>query len=328
MEAVVLIPSDGLFLVPYLVKLLFHSARPSMHRAPLVGLVLAAFIMSGCASLRRQKIVPESMAACRQLSREGVAAMELGHWDQAHTLLTEAVATSPADLDAHRHLAEVLWQKGDHRPAVVHMEAAVRLDPRHAPTLVRAGEMLLEVGAVDRAMERAEQAISLDTTLAGAWALRGNIYRQQGNVEAALADLQQSLRYSPHSADVLLAVAEIQYATGRPQRCLTTLHHLLDIYPPGEEPQRVLWLEGLAYQKVGRQQDAVESLAAASLRGAPQADLLYQLAIAEQAMGSVSAAANAVRQALAVDGEHQQSQLLLAQLKETSGIRTDRVIRR
>ncbi len=299
-----------------------------MLRAPLIGWVLAALILSGCATLRKQKIVPESMAECRQLSRDGVAAMEMGRWDEAHTLLTKAVATSPADLDAHRHLAEVLWQKGDHRLAVVHMEAAVRLDPRHAPTVVRNGEMLLEVGAVDRAMERAEQAISLDPTLAGAWALRGNIYRQQGNVETALADLQQSLRYSPHSADVLLAVAEIQYATGRPQRCLTTLHHLLDIYPPGEEPQRVLWLEGLAYQNVDRPQDAVESLAAASLRGTPQADLLYQLALAEQAAGSVSAAANAVRQALAVDGEHQQSQLLLAQLVESGAPRADGVIRR
>ena len=56
--------------------------------------------------------------------------------------------------------------------AVVYMEAAVRLDSRHAPTLVRSGEMLLELGAIERATNRAEEAIALDPALAGAWALR------------------------------------------------------------------------------------------------------------------------------------------------------------
>jgi tetratricopeptide (TPR) repeat protein len=294
----------------------------------LVGCALVTLTGNGCASMRRQKIVPESIAACRQMSRDGVAAMEMGNWAQARALLEEAVATSPTDLDARRHLAEVLWQTGNRRDAVVHMEAAVKLDPRHAPTVVRAGEMLLAVGATDRAQERARQAISLDPTLAGAWALRGNVHRQQGDATRALADLQQALRYSPHATDILLATAELQYAMGRPERCLTTLHHLLDIYAPGEEPQQALWLEGLAYQATGRPRDAVESLHAATLRGAPQVDLLYQLAVAEQAAGEPAAAANTVRLALAVDTSHQASQVLLAQLQGVDGPEGDGVIRR
>lgn len=280
----------------------------------LVGCALVAQTV-GCASMRKQKIVPESIAACRQMSRDGVAAMEMGQLGQARSLLEEAVATSPTDLDARRHLAEVMWQTGNRRDAVVHMEAAVKLDPRNAPTVVRAGEMLLAVGAVDRARDRAQQAIALDSTLAGAWALRGQIYRQQGDSQQALADLQQALRYSPHSTDTLLAVAELQYGLGRPQRALTTLHHLLDVYPPGEEPQNALWLEGLAYQSLNRPRDAVESLYAATLRGAPHADLLYQLAVAEQAAGEPAAAAVTVQQALAIDTTHQPSQVLLAQLR-------------
>jgi len=294
----------------------------------LVGCALVALAGGGCASMRKEKIVPESIAACRQMSRDGVAAMEMGQWEQARSLLQEAVTTSPTDIDARRHLAEVLWQTGNRRDAVVHMEAAVRLDPRHAPTIVRSGEMLLAVGAVDRALERAQDAIALDATLAGAWALRGRIYRQQGDAPRALADLQQALRYNPHATDVLLTAAELQYGMGRPQRCLTTLHQLLDVYAPGEEPQRALWLEGLAYQAVDRPQDAVESLYAASLRGAPQADLLYQLAVAEQAAGQVAAAASTVRQALAVDTTHQPSQVLLAQLQGVDSPGGGEVIRR
>ncbi len=294
----------------------------------LAGCALVALAGGGCASMRKQKIVPESIAACRQMSRDGVAAMELGQWDEAHSLLQEAVATSPTDIDARRHLAEVLWQTGNHRDAVVHMEAAVRLDPRNAPTTVRSGEMLLAVGAVDRAALRAQQAIALDATLAGAWALRGRIFRQRGEAARALADLQQALRYSPHSTDVLLDTAEVQYDMGRPQRSLTTLHHLLDVYAPGEEPQRALWLEGLAYQALDRPYDAIESLYAASWRGAPQADLLYQLALAEQTAGRPTAATNTVRQALSLDTQHQLSRVLLAQLEGSAAPAREGVIRR
>jgi tetratricopeptide (TPR) repeat protein len=303
-----------------------HGAR--LLRASLVGFALVALAGGGCASMRKEKIVPESIATCRQMSRDGVAAMEFGQWEQARSLLQEAVAASPTDLDARRHLAEVLWQMGDRRDAVVHMEAAVRLDPRNAPTVVRSGEMLLAVGAVDRALDRAQQAIALDPTLAGAWALRGCIYRQQGDSSRALADLQQALRFSPHATDVLLATAELQYSMGRPQRALTTLHHLLDVYAPGQEPQRALWLEGLAYKAVDRPRDAVDSLYAATLRGAPQADLLYQLALAEQAAGQSTAAANTARQALAVDSDHQPSQVLLAQLQGVNSPSSGEVIRR
>ena len=222
---------------------------------------------------------------------------------------------SPSDTDARRQLAEALWQNHERRDAIVQMEAAVRLDPRHAPTLVRSGEMLLAVGATEKSLQRAEQAIALDGSLAGAWALRGRVYRQQGDLQRALADLQQATRFGPHMGDLLLEVAQVQYELGRPQRCLTTLHQLLDIYPPGEEPQQVLWLEGLSYGWMERHEDAVESLHAASLRGPPQAELLYQLARAQQMAGENSAAASTLQQALALDSEHQPSQLLLAELQ-------------
>lgn len=262
-----------------------------------------------------KKIVPESLATCRELSQNGVAAMELGEWDKARAVLDEAVATSPTDAEARRHLAEALWKSYSPREAVVHMEAAVKLDPRHAPTVVRAGEMLLEVGAVDLAHQRSEEAIALDSTLAGGWALRGRVERQRGNAVRALADMQQALRFAPHQTDVLLQIAEVQYELGRPQRCLTMLHRLLDIYPPGEEPQQALWLEGLAYGSMERHEDSVASLTAASLRSQPPSDLLYQLARAEQAAGQTAAAANTARRVLALDGEHQQSKVLLAQLQ-------------
>lgn len=278
--------------------------------------------------MRKHKIVPDSIATCRELSRHGISAMENGDPGEAQALLERAVATSPSDLDARRQLAEILWINGAHRDATIHMETAVQLDPRHAPTLVRSGEMLLNFGNVRRAMERAQQAIALDATLAGAWALRGRVFRKQGNHNRALADLQQSLRFAPHETEVLIELAELNYAIGRPERSLTTLHYLLDIYPPGDESQQVLWLEGLVYGALERHDDAVKSLYAASKRGEPRAELLYQLACAEQAAGHTVDAEQTLRRALAVNAGHQPSQVMMAQLQDTVPTPTDAVIRR
>jgi tetratricopeptide (TPR) repeat protein len=281
----------------------------------LVGCCALVVPVGGCA-LGRKNVVPESLATCRQLSREGVSAMEAGQWQRAETLLTEAVEASPSDSDAHGNLAEVLWQKGDHRNAVIHMEAAVRLNPRHATTLVRDGEMLLAEGDVERARQRADEALRIDPTLASAWTLRGRVFRKLGDTEHALADLQQAFSLARSDTTTLIEIAQIQYESGNTQQSLTTLHCLLDIYPPGEEPQQALLLEGMAYNSLSRYQEAVESLQAASTRGQPQPEILYQLARAEQMVGEREAATNTLRQALALDANHEPSRVLLAQIEQ------------
>jgi len=295
----------------------------------LAALCLAALCLaSGCMSMRHQKIVPESVATCRQLARDGISAMELGNYNQACTLLESAVKSSPTDIDARRQLAEALWLQGRQQEAVVHMEAAVHLDPTNAQAMVRSGEMLLATGNDNRAFERAQQAIGLESTLAGAWKLRGRVYHRRNDLHHALADLQQALHYEPQEAEVLLEVAEIEYQLQRPQRSLIAVHHLLDNCPPGAEPQRALWLEGLACSKLARPQDAVECLLAATEHGPAQADLFYALAQAEVAAGNPNAAARSVRQALAIDSGHQASRTLLAQLTVGGGATAGKILRR
>lgn len=242
--------------------------------------------------------------------------MERGDGAQAQTLLQQAVKASPGDVDARRQLAEALWRAGVGQDALVHIEEAVRLDPLHAPTVVRSGEMLLGMGVADRALERADQAIALDSTLASAWALRGCVYRYRGEYDRALADMHQALRYNPNATDVLLDTAELQYQLGRPQRCLTTLQNLLESYPPGEEPRRALWLEGLAFGAVNRPADAVQALYAASTRGAPEPELLFQLARAQNSAGQPAAAAATAR--MAADAGHEGSRSMLAELQGVS----------
>jgi tetratricopeptide (TPR) repeat protein len=269
---------------------------------------------SGCASLGRRGPTPEDVAAGRELTQQGAAAIELGQWERAELLLQRAAETSPVDAVTRRQLAEALWHRNASEAALAQMEAAVQLDATDASLVVRRGEMLLATGAAGKALGEAEQAIRLDPKLSSAWALRGRVNWQLQQSDRALADLQRALQYSPESSDVLMDVAAIYRQRGEHQRCLTTLHHLLDTYPPGQQAQQALWMEGLALVDLGRSQQAAESLLAATRQGPPNADLLCQLAQAQLASGRRQDAAETLRQALLANAAHGPSRQLQIQL--------------
>jgi tetratricopeptide (TPR) repeat protein len=240
--------------------------------------------------------------------------MERGNWQQAEVLLKQALEMSPDDAESRRYLAEVLWHRGAIDDAMSEMAAAVQLDPADAELAVRAGEMSLAKNELDAALQHADEAIRLDSTQANAWALRGRIFRRANQNDRAMADWQRSLELAPNDANVLLDVAVLYRQRGQSARALAALHHLLDIYPPGEEPQAALMLEGLALMDLQRPHQAVDSLVAAARRGPPSAEVLYFLAQAQWSAGRYAEATAAAEQALAIDGSHQASRQLLLQM--------------
>ena len=240
----------------------------------------------------------------------------MGRWVESEVLLRKAIEASPNDSETRRYLAEALWHRGAADEALREIEAALSMDRSDASLNVRAGEMWLAVGDAKQAIAHAEQAIGIDPKLASAWALRGRVFWQMNETDRAMADLQRALQYAPNNSDVLLDLAALYRQRGQPTRCLTTLHHLLETYPPGEEPQLVLLLEGLTLSELGRPQQAVESLLAASQRGPRNVEVLYRLAQGRAAAGDPAAAAITAEQALAVDATHEQSRKLVAELAQ------------
>jgi tetratricopeptide (TPR) repeat protein len=264
--------------------------------------------------------------AARELSRQGVSAIESGKWQEAEDLLKKSLEASPADAATRSSLAEAFWHRGARQEALTEMEQAIELDKENAILAARAGEMSLAFGDTAEAFARAERAIRCDPKLASAWALRGRCFLKMHQTDKALLDLQHALDFGPNDADVLYDVAAIYRQRGLSARSLTTVHHLLDTYSPGEEPQNALTLEGLALLDLGRPQQAAESLAMAARRGSPDAELLYHLAQAYSASGQYAQAATTAQEALALNGSHEPSRQLLVDLAAHSG--PDETIRR
>jgi len=277
---------------------------------PALGIMLAA----GC-RLSGKKAVSEQVAASRQLVQQGLVALEHGRVQEAESLLGEAVETCPENVEARRQHAEALWQAGMREAAVEQLSEAARLAPDDAEVQLRLAEMHWAEGHTHQAWQAVEDALDLNPRLAKAWALRARLLEAGGRHKEALADCHRALRYAPQDREILRQTAELYQQLHRPDHALQTLQCLADTYAPGEEPQDVYYLMGLACRELGRYDDAAQHFSTATLRGAPNAEILYRLAEAELLAGRPAAAATAAQQALSLDPNHQPSQQLLQRLR-------------
>jgi len=176
------------------------------------------------------------------------------------------------------------------------------------------------------ARQHAEYAIGMDPRLAAAWVARARVSLADSDDRGALDDYQQALGLTPDDRDTRLAVAEVYQRTNQPQRALNMLQGLADSYTPGEETQQVLYLEGLAYQALCRYDEAIDTFSLACRRDTRSPELYYQLARSQFMAGNLAAAADAARQALALEPHHQPSRELLSQIQ--LALRADGLTRR
>lgn len=269
----------------------------------------------GCALVGHERPVPKQLAQSRQASQRGISALDRGDWDKGEALLAEAIQLCPLDPEPHRHYAEALWHRGAKEQALAEMQEAARLSGENPALAVRTGEMCLDMGRIADCDRLADEAVELDPRLGPAWALRGEVALGEGRLDDALADLHRALGFQHDDKRTLLLIAEVYRRQNRPERALNTLETLRDGYAAGEEPQRVLYLEGLAFAALQRYDDAVEAYSSALGREQPSAELYYQLADAQAKAGRTREASQAVSAALALEPNHQPTLQLAAQLQ-------------
>jgi Flp pilus assembly protein TadD len=275
---------------------------------------LVAVALVGCRLPGREGPVSKALASSRQLSHRGLNALERGDARTAQELLGRAVETCPADPEAREHYAEALWRAGQREAAIAQVDAALKINADDGHLHARAGQMRLAIDDVDGASREAETALRLDNRSPEAWRLRAQIALRRGRPRQALADLHRAASYEPQDRDLLLDIAETYRQLGQPQQALVTLQDLSDKYPLGDEPQQVLYLQGLAQAALGRSTDAAESFTLALGRGVPTAELYFRLAEAQAAAGQADAARASLASALQLEPAHVASQQLLGSL--------------
>ena len=184
---------------------------------------------------------------------------------------------------------------------------------------IRIAQRQLELGQTALARQSAEHAVDLDPKSAAAWAMRGRATHAIGQAQAALADFHRALALAPDDRTILWEIADLYRELGRPQRALAAFSSLAGTYAPGEQPQRLLYSQGLAYTALGRYDDAVDVLSAAVIRQQPTAEIFYRLAEAQMLAGRAHHAATSAREALALDPRHEPSLRLLGRTELALG---------
>jgi len=302
---------------PWLHTLFARAAafRPWLRRLTLLTAAAAVGVLGGCAAIGNRGPVEQHVIDSRQHLQLGLEAADQRQWDDAERRFAEAVECCPDNPRAREHYAEALWQRGAAGEAIDQMELALHLGAD--PSLrVRLGQMYLAEGRLARAARQADLAVAADATPAAAWALRGDVLRREGHTDQALAAYHRALGYPQVDPWVRVEVAEIYRTLDRPDRAAATLQRALEMYVPGQEPQRMLYLQGLALKALGRHAEAVDALAAAADRGQATWPIMYDLAEAELLAGRPANARWAAQEAVRLAADPRPAEQLLLRIEE------------
>lgn len=285
----------------------------------LVAILCLLGPLSGCRLAGKKGTMTQRVSECRNLSQQGLAAIDAQQWDEAEQLMSKAVETCPDDMAAKRYYAEALWHRNKRDAAIKQLGAVVERGGDHSienadgdiGPRVRLVEMLLAAGQLKEARRHAEVAIDTAPNAGSTWAVRAKVLARMGHFEQARADYQRSLAYGPEDRAVLLGMAEVYRELNKPQEALAVLNRLVDTYTLDGVPKDVIHLQGLALVAQGRFSAAAESYEKVIAIEGATADNYFDLADAQWQAGRHDDAAMAARQALTLDPQHGRSRELL-----------------
>lgn len=259
--------------------------------------------------------VPKSMIESRQLSQQGVSAIERKNYNEAERLLAQAVQTCGADPEARRYYAEALWQNGSRQEAMKQLQEAALLCPSDPLVRRRMAEYELELGNLERATALADEGLGLAPQDPASWVMRAKVRERAGQLDLALADYQRAMGLDPEQPEVMLVVAELHRQRNQPERAMAALQSVRESYAPGEEPPRVYYLMGLAAGALGRPDEALANYQLARERGDRSPELLLALAQAQWSTGQPIQAEQTAGELIARSPDYEPGRRFIEQIR-------------
>lgn len=294
----------------------FAQLRRLLPAVMVCGLIL--MLCAGCRLIGGNTTTRAADAiAGRQLTNQGVSAIEQGQWSRAEELLNRSMSISPEEADTYRYLAEVHWHAGRKADAIATLRKAVGLDPDNADFHTLLAGYYLDQQQLPEAWYHTNQSLAFANQSAEAWAIRARILNLRGRQDEALIDFHRALSCDSDNREIMYETAELYRRMNRPGQALAMLQNLAETYQPGNEPQNVQYGIGLAQLALERYEDSSRSLAAAAAAGPDSDELMFRRAQAMWGAGYRDEARRLALQAAIKYPEHTQIQALLARISET-----------
>lgn len=167
------------------------ALRRTRKRSPTVGkVVLGAF----CASLAAVAGRAEADEISRNLTQQGLQAIEAGSLGQALRLLQDATRADPADADAHFALGAALNRAGRSEDAVLALARARDLGGKQPDLPLEMGAALLGIGQYARARDELEAYEKANPGRAATSEMLARAYAGLGDYARAEALLEEAER--------------------------------------------------------------------------------------------------------------------------------------
>ncbi len=194
------------------------------------------------------------------------------------------LAASPAAASgksAYQHYLKALLNanQGQYPDALKEYEAALALDPQSSTMYEQAGQLALEMGNTDRAMEFATRFSEISPENAQAQYLLGQVQWARGNPDAARAAFEKALALNPGHAEALFALGSL-LGNKSPDEAKKYLQDFVKENPEGSS------------------------------------EALYQIGLLETRGGNDAEAERRFKESVAADADNMQSRHALAQLYE------------
>lgn len=224
-------------------------------------LIASAIVMAGCKTLEPfSQSMRTRVAAARQWTGNGVAAVRRGSVSEARDYFTKASSQLPKDHEIVVNLARTHFQEGQFQPAIKELNRAIEINGPDEKLLVELGQYLLADGQVDAASEKVQQALQENHRHAGAWLLSGKIHAAKGDDQTALGDFQKAIGIDPSREDIQLEIVRGYRRLNDPLRALSAVENILEQYPSHHQPAAAIVEKSQALVQLKQNKSAIETL--------------------------------------------------------------------
>jgi len=277
------VPCIGLFFLVGTLIVRIASRGRAWKTMTLVSLAVVAGLL-GHATFERIEVWKDSLTLWNDvLSRRtdlwvaylnrGLARAEAGRHAEAIADLDAALRLNPNSDLALNNRAGCHAYLGDWQAALRDFDGAILLKPK-PDYLINRGIARRKMGNPAGAIEDFTAVIEADRRNVRALSERADTHREAGNWTEAIADYESVLRLYPSHSHAALWLGAVQLQSGDTERAVTLLNRAIDL-GCGDLGSAYLFL-GIAYQRLGRTELAIETLRKSQQTGDSRATMELQ----------------------------------------------------
>jgi len=243
-----------------------------------------------------------------------------GHLDQAIEILSALVAANPASARGRTELGDRLREQGRLPAAQDQYRAALELIGDLLPARLGLAQCLVLSDRLDEARQEYERSLAEHPTSYEAHSGLAVCLASMGRIDLAAKSFRAALKLAPESRRSRIGYGRALLLTDRPRDALVVLRPIVESVEGQLDELAVdaLALTGLAWSKLGRTDEALDTLRRA-LRAAPKrADVRGELAGILAGAGRAREATNLLRDGIALQPDDAGTALGLAWILATS----------